>query len=115
MTFGDGGPYGGFVVILRGLAVSFYLVALEVHHDEDLADLLHGDEVAGEVGVLHHLPELVRLDGEGAADALTWGEAVVLEDVQDSPVEGRDGLLHLRTDEKGSRDRKTSVRGGGST
>lgn len=74
------------------------LVRLEINHHKNLADLLHGDEVSSKVCVLHHLPELVGLDGEGAANARARSEAVVLEDAQDGLVEWRNSLLHLRAD-----------------
>lgn len=74
------------------------LVGLKINHHENLANLLHGNEIPGKVCVLHHLPELVGLDGEGAANALARGEAVILEDTQDGLVEGCYGLLHLRAD-----------------
>lgn len=51
---------------IRRSSALAYLVALEVDEDEYLADFLGGDGISGEIGVLHHLGELVRLDGEGA-------------------------------------------------
>lgn len=75
-----------------------HLIRLEINHHKNLADLLHGDEVSGKVCVLHHLPELVGLDGECAANALARSEAIILEDAQDGLVERCKGFLHLTDD-----------------
>lgn len=74
-----------------------HLVGLEIDHHENLADFLDRDGVAGKRCVLHHLPELVGLNGEGATNTLAWCEAVVAENAQDDVVEWGDDLLHLRT------------------
>lgn len=76
------------------------LVRLEINHHKNLADLLHGDGVSGKICVLHHLPELVGLDGESSADALARSKTVVLEDTQYGLVDGCNDLLHLRADRR---------------
>lgn len=72
-----------------------HLIGLEVNHHKNLSDLLHGDKVSSEICILHHLPELVRLDGESATNALARGETVVLEHGQDGLVEGCNSFLNL--------------------
>ena len=86
-----------FVAQSKHAAGSSHLVALEVDQHENLPNLLHRNVVAGEFGVLHHLAELVGLDGERAADARAGREAVVLEDCQEYFVEGSNYLFHLLT------------------
>lgn len=73
-----------------------HLITLEVHQHENLADLLHRYEVSREFGVLHHLAELVGLNGERTADARAGREAVVLEYGEESLVEWSNYFFHLR-------------------
>lgn len=72
-----------------------YLVALEVHQDKDLSDLLHRYGVPSQLGVLHHLVKLVWLNGKRPADVLAGRDTVEVEDSQQGLVERRKGLFHL--------------------
>lgn len=72
-----------------------HLVRLEVDHDEYFTDLLHRNGVSGKVSILHHLAELIRLDGKRSTNTLTWRETIEVENVQEDLIKWSDNGLHL--------------------
>lgn len=81
----------------RGTGTNFegHLVALKVDQDKYFSNLLHGYEISRKLCILHHLAELIWLDGERSPDALAGCEAVILEYRQKRLVKRSNGLLDL--------------------
>lgn len=79
-----------------------HLIALEIYHDEYLADFFYGYEAADQIGILHHLAKLVGLNRKRTSHALAWREAVELEDGQECLVKrGKDLPYLLKVREEG--------------
>lgn len=72
-----------------------HLVALEVNEDKCFPDFLDRNGVPGEVSILHHFVELVRLNGKRPPNARTWREAVEVEGRQERLVRRSDCVFHL--------------------